>query len=199
MQHFKQKVEFHGVESSGLLQYDLLIAALPDKAEDLKKFVVTHYKLYDTIDPPDTNFYLIHQLYQSMINMSIKNNNIIGLEILWQGIYFHDRDNPDYLNDVYIASQYGNLKTFQHVLYGYLNYCTLDGPDEIDINKLRLLATDNVDVLKFINHIVEIGQDVIEKMPKLSEYGEYDSDQENLEYEQKKKKFYNRVNTFMCV
>jgi len=137
---------------------------------------------------------LVNHLYQSMIDLSIKNNNLIGLEILWQGIYFHDRDNPDYLNDVYVASEYGNLKTFQHVLYAYLNYATLNWSDPIDLNKLRLLATDNAPVLKFINHIVEVDWDVIDRMPMPSDSESSDSDDS---YDLKARQFYERIASFV--
>lgn len=88
-----------------------------------------------------------------MIAEAIKSNNLEGLEALWQGIYYHDRDNPDFERDVYIAVEFVNLKTVQHVIYGYWNYATLNGVEDLHKKKLKTLAARNPDpeVLKYIN------------------------------------------------
>jgi hypothetical protein len=69
---------------------------------------------------------LSSNLYYTMIEMAIKSNNLVGLEILWEGIYHHDRACPDFLDDLYTATKYGNLKTLQHVFYAYNNYSIID-------------------------------------------------------------------------
>ena len=60
-----------------------------------------------------------------MINSAIVSNNIDGLAILWKGVYYCG-SNPDFENDVYLAAEFGNLKMFEHTLYGYIHYATLE-------------------------------------------------------------------------
>jgi hypothetical protein len=61
-----------------------------------------------------------------MIECAILANNLLGLEILWQGIYYHDRDNPDYDENLLVALS-AKLETMKHVLYAKLHYAQLDG------------------------------------------------------------------------
>ena len=74
--------------------------------------------------------------YQLLINAAIQNNNIHALSLLWNGVYYHDRDNPNYNADLLHAAKNGNYKTFQYVLNGFLNYATLDGKEPVPIAEL---------------------------------------------------------------
>lgn len=67
----------------------------------------------------DDNFF---KFYGELQLEAIKTNNIIALEILWSAIYNHDRDTPCYEHWLFEAIKYGNLKTFEHCLYAYMNY-----------------------------------------------------------------------------
>jgi len=93
--------------------------------------------------------------YQNLITVAIKSNNIVGLEVLWKGIYHHDRSNPDFVTDVYTAVEFANLEMLLHVLYGYMNYMDLNPKDDLDYAKLKKLAANNpqAHVLGFIYDI----------------------------------------------
>lgn len=118
------------------------------------EFVRAHYN-QDYSKWNSDQFIESHESYQKMIDEAIKNNNLDALEILWQGIYFHDRDNPNYENDVYVAVEHSNIKTLLHVLYGYMKYNTLDGVEPLKYYKLVELASKNKNdnVKNFINDL----------------------------------------------
>ena len=99
--------------------FDHTLASDPEKHGGLIRFVCTYYnqnyagwKLEDYNKSWDN--------YQMMIGVAIKSNNILGLEILWKGIYYHDRSNPDFVTDVYTAVECADLRTVLHVLHGYM-------------------------------------------------------------------------------
>lgn len=65
--------------------------------------------------------------YRKAMTKAIKKNNIQALECLWQGIYFHVRDNPPYDENLITAFAYANLTTIKHCIYAFQNYATLNG------------------------------------------------------------------------
>lgn len=109
-------------------------ASDPLKVEELVRFISTYHNNYQGY-PEDT--------YQGMIDTAIKSGNFLGLITLWRGIYYHDRDNPDYESDVYTAVEFGSLKMLQHTLYGYHNYSTLNGVDSLEYRKMLELSEKN--------------------------------------------------------
>lgn len=158
MQHFVDQIDFSDVEPLDQLIYDPELAYDPTNVEQLKRLTRTHYA-------PS------YQQYQNMINLAIKANNLPGLEVLWQAMYHYDNDSPDYEHNVYVAAEFGQLKTFQHVLYAYLNYHYQDDdPDDLDplsFSKLKSLATLNPDeaILHYINLLQQdVNQDQLVRM-----------------------------------
>lgn len=196
MQHFNQKINFANYAPFEILVYNISFACLPEKQEDLKRFVVTHYSKADSVTKSMCMSFIMYQL---MIDSAIKSNNIVGLEILWQGIYYHDRDYPSFEHDVYLAAEHSDLKTFQHVLYGYMNYCTLNPLQPLNVQRLKSLAHDgeaklmwnNGKIEQFIDHIAK-SYSHIEPMP--IDPTEIDEDDSNMI--EKVKEFYHKINTF---
>lgn len=88
--------------------------------------------------------------YKDAIFHAIKNNDINALEYLWQGVYYNDRDNPDYTDELYIAARHGNLTTWLHVLYAHQHYRVLEDNIPIDFEKLQKKASKNPDVVKWL-------------------------------------------------
>ena len=149
MEHIDEKVEFDDVEIASDMCFDPELASDPDKCYELKQFVKHHYSVRTD------DFIEYWRKYQSMISSAIKSNNLKGLNILWDGIYYHDRDNTHFEYYVYTAAEFGNLATFQHVLYGYWFYAQLDYPEELNYEQLIELASKNLDnkVLSYIEII----------------------------------------------
>jgi hypothetical protein len=127
----------------------------------LKDFV---YKYYNNVD-------IEWDVYQSKIDEAIISNNLQDLETLWDGIYYHDRDNPDFATDLYTATEFSDLKTFQHVLYAVMNYKDLNGFEDISFSKLTTLAEKNPDnrVIQQLN-LISFIQDADGNIICLSEY-----------------------------
>jgi hypothetical protein len=128
--------------------YDIALAKDSSKWEDLIRLVRTHYeKGYEE------DFWV---KYQALITTAIESSNILGLEVLWKGIYHHDRSNPDFVTDVYTAVEYANLDTLLHVLYGYMNYMDLNPKENLEYTKLKDLAARNPND-RIVGFIVDIG------------------------------------------
>lgn len=200
MQHIKTIVNFHKVDPFPELIYDHTLATLGSQVHDLARFVKTYYK-QDWSDFNEYDFYKSWKSYQEMINMAIKSENLIGLETLWQGIYFHDRNNPDYETDAYTAAEFGSLQMFQHVLYGYMNYATLNASEDLELDKLKKLATSNPnsDVLVLIDALACCvnQENKIRSFPNccLEDNGDSDDDEEK-DWRASAKKFYDCVGNF---
>ena len=145
MLHTPIKVNFKNYEPFEQLNYDL---NLIHNTNDLCRFVKTHYN-QDYATWETENFDQSYKQYQSMINYAIQSNCLEAVEILWQGIYFHDCDHPDYNHDVYIAAESSNIETLQHILYAYMNYMTFE-IEPIEYKKLKTLALNNKPVLDFV-------------------------------------------------
>ncbi len=152
MLHSSIKVKFHDYKPLEVLIYEF--GLYKNKLDTLIKFVRAHYE-QDYEEWNREQFQQSYEQYQEMITEAIKGNDLDSLEVLWQGIYFHDRANPDYETDVYTAVEYGNIKTIQHVLYAYMNYNTLDGVEPLEYTKLIELSkkNHNVDVFNLINEL----------------------------------------------
>ena len=154
MKQVNTKVNFRQIEKLPELIYDTSFATDPTQLDNLSRLIVTHYG-QNMKDWTLAGFSSLYRSYQHMIDAAIKSNNLMGLEALWQGIYFHDRANPDYENDVYESVEHANVKTIQHVLYGYMNYTDLDGKEPLEFSKLKAFATNNPDpnVLRLIESL----------------------------------------------
>jgi len=152
MLHSDMEINFHNYGPLDELKYDFSL--YENNIDYLACFVKTHYK-QDYSNWDNDHFMKSYLSYQNMITEAIKTNNLDALEVLWSGIYFHDRDNPDFETDVYTAVEYGNIKTIQHVLYGYMKYHTLNGVEPLSYDKLKELASKNKNdkVLDLINEL----------------------------------------------
>ena len=107
---------------------------------DLIKFVNTHYQ-----NPNNPS-------YQTMITEAIKLNNLVALNILWRGQYYHTNDYPDFEHDVYTAVEYANTDTIKYTLYAYTNNGISNDLNPLTYNKLKKCALKNTPkVLKFID------------------------------------------------
>lgn len=138
------KINFGQLQPLSKLVYDHTLASDPSKIMDLAIFVRTYYR-QNWDDWTSEDFDQSWRDYQNMITTAIKSNNTEGIEILWDGIYYHDRSNPDYEFDVYTAVEFGNLETVKCVLNGYMNYATLNGVEDLEYSRLQDLANANSD------------------------------------------------------
>lgn len=150
MQHIKITVNFSQYKPFKILDYGVNL----NDQDQLCRFIKTYYN-QNTDNWKLEDFMDYHDKYQNVINNAIKTNNLTALEILWKGIYYHDRDNPNYENDVYVSAEYGNLETFQHILYAYLNYNTLDELEPLLHYKLQALSLKNKELNDYINQLSE--------------------------------------------
>ena len=188
MQHLNTKVDFQNIEPFEKINYDPQLV-IEGRQEGLKRFVKTHYcQDYDN----NRDFDLSYTFYQDMINSAIKNNNLMALEILWQGIYWHDRDHPDFIASAYTAAEFGTLTMFQHCLYGFMNYATFD-LFEINVDKLcqRAERNPNKEVLKFVQLIAPCATNG--KLEQLSKRSLNQIDNEDPDYYQACVKFYQLI------
>ena len=179
--------------------YDPALATNPDQVDQLSQLIVTHYKQsmkgWTTAD-----FDRSYQSYQSMIDAAIMAKNVVGLETLWQGIYFHDRANPNFEADVYTAVRHANVATIQHALYGYMNYQTVNFKEHLDYSKLTQLATDNADpnVLRLIQSLACcVEDDHLQPMHRSRLDEDSDSDEDDHEMRELTIKFYQCVEQFI--
>lgn len=148
------KIEFKKFDSFPELVFDTTYASDPSKCDDLIRFVVTFYKQnYSGDDLIESA-----EKYQNLVNVAIKSGNIKAIEILWNGIYYHDRNNPNFDLDLYTAIHYSNLETVRHVLYAYRNYAVIESFEPFDLQKMKGLAIDNpnMDVYEFISKEFEL-------------------------------------------
>lgn len=154
MQQIKININFSQFDPFTKLVYDHSLATDSNKSIDLIRFVKTYYN-QNWSKMTVIQIYDAHELYQYMIVLAIRSGNLYGLEVLWQGIYWHDHSNPDYFSDVYTAVQFSDLKMLQHVLYGYMNYHTLEEVEELDYPRLKELVAKNPhpEVSKFIESL----------------------------------------------
>ena len=147
MQHHTVDYDFSHIQPMEHFSYDHSLATDPTKIIELQSFIRA---FYDRDHVSGDNGV---EEYQKMIESAIGANNLAGLEVLWQGVYYHDRDNPDYASDLYYASSKGSLQTFQHVLYAYLNYRILNDPEDIRFDLLSGMAKDNPPVYTYLERL----------------------------------------------
>jgi hypothetical protein len=119
--------------------------------DEVKKFVVGYYRHYTELD-------LSNIIYVRMLQISIRANDLAAWEILVQGIYYHDRDNPNYASNVRYGAEYADLKFFLHILTAYATYNTLNPQPDIIYDDLLDLAKQNPDrsVLEFIIKLKDV-------------------------------------------
>jgi hypothetical protein len=128
------------------LEYDPKLVAKDANLEQLAAVINTSYEIgkgaYD-------------DGYQELINEAIRVSNKSAVEMLWLGIYYHDRDNPDFASNLLLAASDSNLETFKFVLLAYQTWATLNGNERIPILDLIAAAKNNPDseVLEFINNL----------------------------------------------
>ena len=191
-------VDFHKVEPFTEYIVDINLARDLTKRDELARFIRTHYKCdYSEFDSND--FIKFNKEYQMMIDEAIKSNNLQGVKLLWNGIYFHDRDNPYYEHDVEVAAEFGNLKTFQYILYGYMNNNTLNPKDSLSYTKLIELATRNLncDVLRFINSLKSfVDNDELDPIYELNQEEDINADEDDKFSYDRQKKFYEHIKNF---
>ena len=77
--------------------YDHTLASDPTKVAELQRFMCSFYD-QDHIMEDDGP-----EKYQKMVESAIEANNLAGLEVLWQGVYYYDRDNPDYASALFLC------------------------------------------------------------------------------------------------
>lgn len=195
MEHNNFKPDFENTSVQTPLIYDIGLASDSKRVSELIGFVRAHYK-QDSMNYNLEDLNNMWVLYQTMIDTAIKFNNLDGLMVLWNGIYYHDRDNPDYLNDVYVAAQFGNLKTFQHVLHGYMNYLTNNGVDPVDYIILKHLCKMNKDTKDFIDKMEEFVNERNEFYPLFHGYEVDPDNPESFQEKEKVDKFYKFVETY---
>jgi len=157
-------IDFDNVERVNEVIWDETFASNPDKIEELKKFAVAFYNQeFEIFNKKYSNFYnqefeIFNKKYSNFLNMrvvAIKANNLLALEVLWQVVYYMDRDSPSYENTLEEAAEFGNLKTFQHCLHAFMNAIAINGTESMDYTLLKTLAEKNSDsnVLKYLIHL----------------------------------------------
>lgn len=147
MKHHTVDYDFSNVQPMEQFSYDHTLASDPTKVAELQRFMCSFYD-QDHIMEDDGP-----EKYQKMVESAIEANNLAGLEVLWQGVYYYDRDNPDYASVLFFASAKGSLQTFQHVLYAYLNYNILNDPEDVRFDLLIGMAHDNPPVHAYLERL----------------------------------------------
>lgn len=84
--------------------------------------------------------------YNNAIDAAITSNNVEAIENLWQGVYWYDRDNPDYASCLRTAARVSNLKMFRQVLWAYQNYAVLNSNEPITKEELVKCSEDNQNI-----------------------------------------------------
>jgi hypothetical protein len=196
MNHCNFEFNFHEYPENAKLVYDADLSSNSSRKEELILFVRAYYR--QNMDGwTFEDFQQSNEKYNDMINVAIKSGNVDGLEILWQGIYFHDRANPDFESNVYCAVEFGNLKILQQVLYGYMNYNTLNPIDYLDYNKMVELSKKNpcLRVFEFIKEMSDFVNldNKIAPMNRTYAYddeSDSDDDEKTLQFKDMSKQFY---------
>lgn len=136
-------------------QYNIVEMEIPRyiNPTTIRNFIKTFYLTYPLFSVNNSAY-----IYQEFEDFAIAASDLDALEILWEGIYHHDRDNPDYVHCVKIASRYGNIATLKHCIYAYQNYSTLNGVDNIIVKELKKLANNNPnkDILTYLNSLPNV-------------------------------------------
>ena len=127
------------------VDYDKAAVGEKYTPEDLAQIVKTSYTkgggLYD-------------KKYKQLIDEAIKENNVHAVSILWKGVYYYDRDNPHYEDDVWTAAKHGNLNTFKFVLYGFQNHATLNPIRSIRVSQL-VDETSDPEVKEYLQSLTD--------------------------------------------
>lgn len=141
-----------------------------------------------------------HNNTMTMIeDLAIKTNNLSILEMLWQSVYYNDRDNPPYFRCLLKAARYSNIKTFLHCLYAYENYAVLD-MDEISYQELVNASKDNSKDNPKIAELVEKLKPVVVNGILPSNY-----DNSNVRYisdisdDENSLRYYSMLNTYLQI
>lgn len=116
-----------------------------------KSSIISFVKSY-YVDGDSTDF----TIYQKIMELAIKNNNIEALSGLWDGIYYHDRDHPPYDKHVKLAIEFSNLEMVKFCFYGYHNYNILWTINSFSKSELLQLSKNNIDVNLYIQTLPDV-------------------------------------------
>jgi hypothetical protein len=116
-----------------------------------KSSIISFVKSY-YFDNDSTDF----TIYQKMIELAIKTNNIEALSGLWDGIYYHDRDHPAYDLQVKLAVEFSNLDMVKFCFHGYNNYAILYILESFSKSELLILSKNNIDVNLYIQTLPDV-------------------------------------------
>jgi len=143
MNHSNQKFRWKHVTPFNELTFNKEWARDPSKLSYLYKFAQTFHSNL-TSDEEWDEFY-------DMILETIKRGNIHGLSLLWDSIYVN-RDSPCYEWCLDKAARHGNLKMFQHCLYGFGNYTSINGTEPMNYEDL-IKAANDPEVLAYLKRL----------------------------------------------
>lgn len=116
---------------------------ISDKDEVIKW--IRRYYLGRGFERLETDMFNFSKFYSSVIDRAIIANQPEIIDILYQGIYFHDRSFPDYESSLKTALSFANLETFKFVLTNFFKGFVYDSMDNIS-------KTDFEDCLKLNPH-----------------------------------------------
>lgn len=119
--------------------------SLSNKDACIKKLADAIKTFYNT-----KNSLNVSEHYWNWITNAIMQNSLENVSLLWSGIYYYDRDTPNFGGDLLTAAKFGNLETFKYVLHGYLNFTKLHETESIKRSNLKELSK-NDEVLKLID------------------------------------------------
>ncbi len=136
--------------SSNRIHINKSFASDPLELQNLYRFVVEFFN--------DDNSHNLYDIYDIMIETAIKHSNLLGLHILWRGIYHHG-SHPIYKRDLKFAVQYGDLNMVKYVYNRFLYanaYLSEEDDLKITYSKLKQLAisNSNVDVIEFVDSLL---------------------------------------------
>lgn len=152
MEHYREKISFNGDYE---LDKNFPTIIGEENSKETKSKIISYVKWYYT----GRGYQVDLDGYQKNIDSCIKASNIEALQILWCGIYYHDRDFPDFEKDLKTAVKHSNLKTVQHIFWAYHNYPGIDFIpyiDTLELYKYSLENSKDEEVKKYIKRLSEV-------------------------------------------
>lgn len=162
-----------------ILRIDELIKTSLDNNDNFNELNNIYLKLWYYRKPTMSN-YNTNGLYYSGMVTSIKYSNInafaLSLFFFGQGGADFSVGQPNYQLLIEEAIKFSNLKMFQQLLYNYLKHMNPFSHDyiQLDLNKLKFLAVNNVDILNYINFLWPKNNDKIGPFDYNAKYTEYE-------------------------
>lgn len=118
------------------------LASDSTKHNELKTFIDEYWNGVDCeIDWSRTNVDEHGSSYRKIINAAIGGGNIIGLELLWKGMYSGDYL-PYFNDDVYTAARSGKVNVFLYTFYSFMVGAIHDDPVPLYYNKLESISSE---------------------------------------------------------